>query len=318
MCCSVLRGVKVDLSIIIVSYNTKDVTRECLLSIRHSNLKLEYEIILVDNASTDGTVEMLRTEFPEIYIIANEDNNLFAKANNQGMQVASGANILLLNSDTLVEPGNIEKLHDHLSRLDESVGCVGPTVLNRDGTIQSKGFSLPSHKESLCTMLNSGLLLIPTRWREKILPEGNQYLAAGKRIRDVGWVHGSCFLFPKHIAESLNGLDEWFDFYCEEIDFCKRVQDMGLKVQVVTDANVIHLGGGSIPNAGWAKKKLAMGKARYYKKHFSAIGARLDLLMLISWFSMRTLLAHNKSIRRANSALVRHYVSTWVALDLLN
>lgn len=128
------------LSIIIVSFNTCEVTKQCLNSIYKSNWKDSFEIIIVDNNSYDGSVEMIRETFPNVKVIANKENKLFSIANNQGAAIAKGKYLLLLNSDTIVKENNIQKMIDFFERCPENIICIGPKILNLDGTLQSRGF----------------------------------------------------------------------------------------------------------------------------------------------------------------------------------
>jgi len=137
------------LSIIIISFNTKELLAQCLRSVYESCLPFSWEIIVVDNASSDGSAEMVAAAYPEVTVLRNKTNALFAKANNQGADVARGEYLLLLNSDTIVESGNIEKLVAFLDNASDRVACVGPTVLNGDRTVQSVGYALPSIRERI-------------------------------------------------------------------------------------------------------------------------------------------------------------------------
>lgn len=137
------------LSIIIVSYNTKNILDECLSSIYNSKIRDSFEIIVVDNCSKDGSVEMLESKYPDVILVNNDVNNLFAKANNQGAKIAKGEYLLLLNSDTIVYDDNLQKMVDYFDTLDSNVICIGPKILNRDKSVQSKGFANPGIMERL-------------------------------------------------------------------------------------------------------------------------------------------------------------------------
>lgn len=133
----------IDLSIIIVSFNTKKILKDCINAVIETTMNKDYEIIVVDNASADGSVEMIEMDFTDITIIKNTENLGFAKANNQAMRIARGDFFLLLNSDAIVKEGAIEALVDFMGK-QEGTAAVGPKVLNVDGTIQSKGSYFPS------------------------------------------------------------------------------------------------------------------------------------------------------------------------------
>lgn len=230
------------LSIIIISFNTRDILRDCLRSIRSAVIQCSYEIIVVDNNSVDGSVDMIRQEFPEVIVIANEHNNFFAKANNQGSAIAQGEHLLLLNSDTLVEPGNIEKLVDFLDHAGEKIVCAGPRVLNPDRTLQSAGYALPSVGERLSMVWHLNRIL-PKQLARKLLPTGVPGLYDGNHRS--GWVSGCCMLVRKDVYLSVGGLNEDLEFYGEEPEFGYRLNKLGYETWVVSGATIIHLGGQS-------------------------------------------------------------------------
>ena len=149
------------LSIIIVSYNTKQITDDCLNSIFHANWRSSYEVIVVDNDSRDGSVEMIKEKYPQVVLIANKENLMFAAANNQGAEIAKGKYLLLLNSDTLVYNDNLQKMIDYYETLPDDVVCIGPKVLNKDRSIQSFGFPNAGLRERFCLCYKLHRLLPP-------------------------------------------------------------------------------------------------------------------------------------------------------------
>lgn len=232
------------LSIIIVSWNTREVTRNCLASIRDAQLGIEFEVILVDNASEDGTPAMVETEFPSVRLLANERNERFARGNNLGVELASGELLLLLNSDTVVPPGALESLVAFFQQGGERMGCVGPRVLNVDGSLQSEG-------RPLLFGTRGALLrhLKIHRWgrflpgHRSMLPPG---LVRDGRIRRVGFVAGCCMLLRRDVYERVDGFDEdRYFFYGEEIGLCRKLADAGLETWVYPEATIVHLGGAS-------------------------------------------------------------------------
>lgn len=234
----------IQLSIIIVSFNTREITQACLQSIRDAELRLKTEVIVVDNASSDGSPEMIANGFPEVVLIRNEKNLMFSKANNQAMRIARGRYFFLLNSDTLIQSGNIEKLVCFIKMNWPRVGCVGPKVLRADGSIQSEGEPFDSFHYVLSRFFFLHKIPLPFFIRSKLLPLGFQFGMEG-RTRKVAWVMGCSFLFPREIFEQLGGLDEEFVFYCEEMEFCYRLGKNGYEVWVIPEATITHLGGSS-------------------------------------------------------------------------
>lgn len=233
----------IDLSIIIVSWNTKDILRDCLRSIRQSEWRGSYEIIVVDNHSQDGSPEMIKEEFKEVVLIENQDNRLFAIANNQGARVAKGRYLLLLNSDTLVYGDNLQKMVDFFDRQPSDVICVGPKVLNKDHTLQSCGW--PTGKLMLRIVLGFKLhWLLPVKLvRALLLPT----LPLGENVTcSVGWVVGACMMMDARKYKEVGGLSERIEFYGEEPEFGYRTYyKYGYKTMYYADAEIIHLGGQS-------------------------------------------------------------------------
>ena len=230
-----------ELSIIIISYNTNEILKCCLQSIKSSNLMISHEIIVVDNASTDGSADMVEREFPGVILIRNETNDMFAKANNQAMRIASGKYFLFLNSDCLIVQGNIEKLYNFIRTKQPQVACVGPRVLNLDGTLQSEGYPLYTIKMMLLTIIKAKYWGKYFPWYQ-LFPHG---MIQNGRVRKVGWIHGSCMMLEREKCLEIGGFDEGINFYGEEIDLCRRLHDRGYEVWVIPKATIVHLGGKS-------------------------------------------------------------------------
>ncbi len=197
----------ISVSIIIVSFNTKDLLKSCIDSIYETSNDINHEFIIVDNASTDGSPEMIKKEFRDITLIRNTENIGFARANNQALRIARGEYFLLLNSDTIVKKDAIKVLVNFMST-HERAAAVGPKVLNIDGTVQSKGFSFPSI---------AGTLLILFRVN-RILPESIRNRLFGKYFwnehdaREVDWISGCCLLIRKSAMCRIGLLEEDFFF----------------------------------------------------------------------------------------------------------
>lgn len=225
------------LSIIIVSYNTRDITHDCLKSIYNAIWRDEFEVIIVDNNSHDGSVEMIKKEFPAVKIIVNKENKFFSIANNQGAKIANGDYLLLLNSDTLVYGNNLQKMIDFFDKQKESIICIGPKILNKDGSLQScgmpEGGSLFQHFVNLYHL-------------NRILPL-HIFCAPLRRNPDrshrTGWVVGACMMVKRKLYEKVGGLNEELIFYGEEPEFGFRTKKLGYKTIYFSDASIIHLGG---------------------------------------------------------------------------
>jgi len=231
-------------SVIVVSWNTRDILRDCLASVYAQTRHVSTEVIVVDNASTDGSPQMVERDFPQVRLIENADNRGFAAANNQGMGVATGRYILLLNSDTIVLDDAIDKTVTFADQHPRAA-VVGCRVLNRDRTLQPTCFMYPS-------VLN--MLLFAT-CLNKLFPGsrffGREQMTWWKRDdeREVEVVTG-CFMLARRAAIDQVGLmDESFFMYGEETDWCFRFAQAGWKVLFTPQAEIIHLGGASSSRA---------------------------------------------------------------------
>ena len=224
------------LSFIIVSWNTSEVTHQCLLSIENATWRDEYEIIVVDNNSSDDSVEMIRTKHPQVRLIANADNKLFAKANNQGAKIARGEYLFLLNSDTLIWGDNVQRMVEHFDTLPRDVISIGPRVLNADKTLQSTGYPNPGLRERflMCTKL----------YRLFPIPEFILWGLPQDKSRQVGWNAGCSMMMRSKLYAEVGGLNERLEFYGEEAEFGYRTyKKFGYKTYYWNGSEIIHLGG---------------------------------------------------------------------------
>jgi GT2 family glycosyltransferase len=253
------------LSIAVVSRNTRGLLKACLTRIVDVRIGVPYEVIVVDNGSTDGTATMLGEEFPDVKVREAGENLGFARASNIAFKMARGEFILLLNSDAFVSCGLCEGLLDFM-QAHPNAGAVGPRVLNADGSVQSVGFCgfgvfsvalLPILREAVPMMLAN----VEARRRAR--------LATG--TRRVGWLPGCCLLLRKTAVELVGTLREQFFFYGEDVEWCHRARQRGLQVWYVGPLRVVHQGGASgtppLPEAYWEETVLAlhrgtMGKVR--------------------------------------------------------
>lgn len=225
------------LSIIIISYNSLEVTRECLQSVYGSDMRSEYEVIVVDNASGDGSPEMVSREFPQARLIANAENLFFAKANNQGAAIARGKYLLLLNSDTIVRGDNLQRMVDFYEGQPEDVACIGPRILNPDGTLQSCGY--PDAGNTFQHTATVFLLhrLLPLRLLSAPLDR------RPRSTHRTGWVSGCCMMISRKIYIEEGGLCEDLRFYGEEPEFSYRTRKKGYRTIYFGGAEITHLGG---------------------------------------------------------------------------
>lgn len=231
---------QINVSVVIVNWNTRDILRDCLRSIYDQTRGLEFEVIVVDNASSDGSAEMVRKEFPGVRLIANDTNRGFAAANNQGMRVARGRYFLLLNSDTVILDGAIQKTAAFADEHPEA-GLAGCRVQRADGTLSQTAVMYPS-------LLNIALGLMrmdqyfPRHWffdRERMGEWGYD------TERDVPTL-GGCFLFLRRDAlVDVGGFDEKYFMFAEELDLCWRLKKGGWRLLFFPGAEIRHLHGAS-------------------------------------------------------------------------
>jgi len=229
-----------DVSVVIVNWNTRDILRDCLQSVYAETMGVEFEVVVVDNASADGSAEMVRAEFPQVRLIANQENKGFAAANNQGIAISEGRYILLLNSDTVVLDNAIAKTMAFADQHQEAA-VVGCRTLNPDRTLQPTCFMYPS-------VLN--LFLFAT-YLYKLFPRnrffGRERMTWWDRddVREVEVVTG-CYMFVRREAMDTVGLmDEDYFMYGEETDWCYRFKRAGWKLLFAPEPCIIHLGGAS-------------------------------------------------------------------------
>jgi len=256
---------EVRVSVIIVNWNTLDLLRDCIRSVM-AETKSPYEIIVVDNASSDDSAAMVQSEFPDAILIANQKNMGFAGANNQGLGIASGQSVLLLNPDTIVLDRAIDKMLDWLNAHND-VGCVGCQVLEGPGIIQRTCFADPGPANLVIVEL--GLM----RLAKYIRFFGRPWYTWWDRCssRDVDVVSGMFMLVPRNVLEQVGPLDDAFFIYAEEADWCRRIRSAGWRCVFTPEAQIIHLDGGSKSTSQIGSKMyVQMQKSHliYVRKHY--------------------------------------------------
>lgn len=250
-------------SIVIVNWNTRDILGDCLRSIA-GQTALPHEVIVIDNASTDGSAEMIAREFPDVVLVANAGNRGFAAANNQGLEIAKGDRLLLLNPDTIILDRAIDVMCGWLDRHPD-VGCVGCQVFEDTGTIQRTCFADPGPLS--LAVVEFGLRQIFT-WPEYGGWDRNSQ-------RDVDVVSGMFMLVPRPVFETVGPLDDAFFIYSEEADWCRRIRNAGWRCVFCPEARILHLEGGSksteqIKSRMYVQKQKS--KTIYARKHHGPAG----------------------------------------------
>jgi len=273
----------VDVSIIIVNWNTRDILRDCLQSVYEQASDINFEVILIDNASTDGSIEMVKNDFQRVILIENPENRGLAAANNQGMAIAKGRYVLLLNSDTVLLERSIAKTVA-FSDTHPEAAVVGCRVLNQDGTIQPSCFMFPS-------LLN---MLLSSSYLYKLFPKsrffGRQHLTWWKRddAREVDVVMGCFMLVRREAIEQIGVMDERFFMYGEETDWCYRFYKAGWKILFTPGASIIHLHGASTKQRKPEMTLQLRGSILLFcRKHKGSLAYSLACLLIASFFFLR-------------------------------
>ncbi len=259
-----------DLSIIIVNWNVRDLLLRCLEHIPQAVGERSYEVIVVDNASTDGS-QALAEGFPHLRWIQNRDNVGFTRANNQGIAVARGRYLCFLNPDTEPQPGALATLARYLDTHPD-VGIVGPQLRYPDGTLQPSRYRFPTLTVALMEST-------PMAWHWPDNPWSRWYHCAAlspDREHDVDWLNGACLMVRRDVIEQVGAFDEGFFMYSEELDLCKRAKAAGWRVVYVPDAVVVHHEGKSSEQVVVARHvHFNRSKVRYFGKHHGRAAATL-------------------------------------------
>lgn len=245
----------IDVSVIIVSYNTRDVTVACIRSVFERTRGCSFEVIVVDNASRDGSSEAIARECPEATLIANSENKGFAGANNDGLAVANGRYLLLLNPDTLVNEGSIRDVLEYCEA-NPDAGIVGCRCFNEDGSQQSTIFRYPRFRDVVVNVV------VPNRlMRKSRLLGRSRYIGADlNQIRDVEVVAGCYMMVRRECYDRVGGMDDRFFMYAEEVDWCFRIHRAGWRIVYFPGASILHYGGLSAATCE-SQMNLAMAKS---------------------------------------------------------
>jgi len=240
---------KIKLSIIIVSWNVKDFLIKCLESCFSKLKGIDFEVIVSDNASQDGTQDIVEKKFPNIKLIKNEKNLGFAAGNNKAIKIAKGEYVLLLNPDTEFLDDSIKYAIEKMKK-NKNIGALGCNILNPDMTTQMSIRRFP-------TVIDILIILLKLK---KIFPNIlNRYLATDfdySKESEVDQVMGAYILTKKEVFEKIGLLDEGYFIWFEEVDFCKRIWQNSGKVVYYPGAKIVHHGGKSFAKEGFAKKQL--------------------------------------------------------------
>jgi len=272
----------VDLSIIILTWNSKKYTLNCIDSIyRHTPKKIKYEIILIDNGSTQNTLEEVKKRFPDVIRIRNKKNLGFAKANNQGMKIAKGEIILLLNDDTIINDDSLYRAYKFLKAQPENIGAVACKLLNPNGTLQVSCRQFYTLKNIIKIILGKSCFFLPYSIRHKL------YIDIWKhdKIREVDWVNMAFFMVRKSVIDKIGGLEERFHFYGEDMEFCYRMHLNNYKLLFLNTCEIIHIGGGSSIGRYDLTKQMQNALLKFYDIY----GMKIEKNIMNLWFKVKNL-----------------------------
>jgi len=293
-----------DLSIVIVSWNVKDLLRRCLASVISDQGPAirGVEIIVVDNGSSDGSAAMVREEFPQIRLMANETNVGFTKANNQALAQCRGRYLLLLNPDTEVRPGALGAMVAYMDA-HPRVGALGPQLLNPDGSIQSSRRRFPT----LATAFLESTILQLWFPDNAVLRRYYVLDRPDDTVQEVDWVVGAAILIRREAWDQVGPLDEGFFMYSEELDWCRRARERGWQVIYLPTAQVVHYGAQSSEQVKpFQHIQFQRSKIRYFRKHHGPWQAELLRLFILCTYvyqliveALKWLVGHKRPLRAA-------------------
>lgn len=275
-----------DLSVIIVNWNTRHRLTECLRSLADDLTSLVRETIVVDNASSDGSAEAVRRDFGWARIIQNDANAGFAAASNQGMAAARGRYLLLLNSDTVVRPGAVDRAVRYMDA-DPGAGLAGAKLLNLDGTFQGSYACFPTLSSELLNATTLGV-----RWISPYYPSPRPNERAPL---DVDWVRGPFMLVRRAAWAAVGGLDPAYGLYSEDTDWCYRMRRHGWRVVYLPAVEILHVHGASTRQRPIESvAQLYQSKIRFFAVHHGPAAARrlrraLDLVFVARLTASRLL-----------------------------
>jgi len=303
-----------ELSIIIVNWNTRGLLEQCLASIEHTADELEYELIVVDNDSTDGSPQMVMDRFPRVKLIQNHVNSGFASANNLGIRQSLGRFILLLNSDTVVMRSALQNLLDFM-HMHPDVGAVSACLLNGDESRQYSCSPIPTLRREVLRMLHF----------PGIRPDGYYPMEDwnADEPHEVEVILGACMLLRKDVLEQVGLMDEDYFMYSEEVDLCYRMRKGGWRIYWVPQSRVVHFGGQSTRQASAEMfLRLYESKLVFFRKNYGRFIAFAYKLLLMVSSLVRLLLIpfvwlEKPQKRKLHLALASNYQNLLINLPMM-
>ncbi len=296
------------ISVIIVNYNVKEFLEQSLISLKRALNTIPSEIIVVDNASVDGSVQMLRERFPDVLLIANRKNVGFSGANNQGLRLARGRYIVLLNPDTVVQEDTFSKLLEFFQNNPEASAATCK-ILNPDGTFSIDcRHSIPTPGIAFWKIIGLSRLFP----RSKIFGKYNLTYLNEDETYQVEAISGSFMMMKREIVKKVGELDEDFFMYCEDIDYCHRINQAGGRIFYVPESQIIHYKGESTKKNN-LDYVITFNRSLYkfYKKHYQQ-----KYIYPLKWLILLGVILRGITIFIKNT--ITHYYPFWVDLIILN
>ncbi|MFC1699071.1 glycosyltransferase family 2 protein [Candidatus Omnitrophota bacterium] len=262
----------VDLSIIIVSWNTKEYLKKCLDSVYRQTKGITFQVWVVDNASSDGSPEMVQADYPQVRLIVNKENVGFARANNQALLQIKARFALLLNSDTVARKDAIYRLVEFMDK-NSAVGIGGPRLVSPDNKPQPIHYIFPS--------LATAVFMY--------LPIKRLFLHQPRRPRPLAYVSGACLIIRQEVIDQIGLLEEEWFMYAEDADWCLRAKRAGWKIYIIPDAEVVHYSQQSAKIYGLELMSAEKTKNNYlfFKKHYNPLKVSLFVLITVSAVSLK-------------------------------
>ena len=293
-----------ELSIVIVSWNVRELLRACLAA-----LPGDTEVIVVDNASTDGSAAMVAAEFPSVKLAANHENRGFTGGNNQGLALARGTYLLLLNPDTVVQGDALATLVSYLES-HPAAGVVGPQLRYGDGSLQSSRRRFP-------TLVMALFESTPLAWHWP--PERNswarRYHLADQPAdveQEVDWLVGAALLTRRAVLDQVGGFDEGYFMYSEELDWQRRAKGAGWKIVYLPQAVITHYEGRSSEQVTAARHiRFNTSKVRYFRKHHGPVQAQTLRFALLVMFAIEWVIEAVKYMLGSRRALRAERMQTY-------
>lgn len=293
-----------DITIVIVSYNTKEMLRDCLLSLPEATSGITTEVFVVDNNSPDNSADMVAEEFPDVILIRNKENVGFAKANNQALARAKGKDVLLLNPDTEADANSLTLLKRYLDDTP-NVGAVGPKLLNTDRSLQPNGSRFPHPLRDFLVI--SELRAISRQSFERYSRMRDDF----DTICDVEAISGACMLVRGEVMQKVGMLDDAFFMFYEEVEWCWRIRKAGYRVVYYPEAQVVHHWMGSVrQNSKMMTERFFESSDLYYRKTGSPLSQFANRLVMAYGLAKNNFIHFGVRVKRRLRKLLNRPNST--------